>query len=121
MPTLKRLCDAPGCGELSVRASKYCVRCKAKSIARARLAEKKRPSAARRGYNDKWRMIRANYLRRNPNCEICGKPATEVDHIKPLSEGGTHRSENLRALDKSCHSRITANYFRGSDGRFGGR
>lgn len=33
--------------------------------------------------------------------------ATEVHHIKPLSEGGTNDLNNLMPLCKSCHSRIT--------------
>ena len=33
--------------------------------------------------------------------------AQEVHHIVPLAEGGTHDEDNLMALCKSCHSRIT--------------
>jgi len=35
-------------------------------------------------------------------------PAEEVHHVLPLSHGGTHSEDNLMALCKSCHSRITA-------------
>ena len=35
-------------------------------------------------------------------------PAEEVHHILPLSKGGGSNAENLMALCKSCHSRITA-------------
>ena len=34
-------------------------------------------------------------------------PAEEVHHILPLAVGGTHDENNLMALCKSCHSRIT--------------
>src|SRR5690606_28983973 len=34
MPTLRKLCQAPGCGDIAVTGSTYCPKCKAKSIAR---------------------------------------------------------------------------------------
>ncbi len=45
-------------------------------------------------------------------CEECQKqgrltPAEEVHHILPLSHGGTNNTNNLMALCKPCHSRIT--------------
>ncbi|MGB4153380.1 MAG: HNH endonuclease signature motif containing protein, partial [Bacillota bacterium] len=53
------------------------------------------------------------YIAAHPLCEQCEKldritPAQEVHHIKPLSQGGTHAKDNLMALCKPCHSRITA-------------
>ena len=46
-------------------------------------------------------------------CEMCRREgrvtaAEEVHHILPLADGGSHDAENLMALCKSCHSRITA-------------
>ncbi|MEQ1930975.1 MAG: HNH endonuclease signature motif containing protein [Parvularculaceae bacterium] len=73
-----------------------------------------RPSAARRGYDRKWRAIRAAFLRAHPRC-ACGSPASEADHVTPLAAGGTHGWLNLRALCKPCHSRKTA----ARDGGFG--
>ncbi|MEG1925603.1 MAG: HNH endonuclease signature motif containing protein, partial [Ruthenibacterium sp.] len=48
----------------------------------------------------------------HPLCEECknqGKltPAEEVHHINPLSNGGDSKTNNLMALCKPCHSRIT--------------
>lgn len=74
-----------------------------------------RPSAARRGYDRKWRMIRAGFLKAHPRCEMCGAAASEADHRTPLAAGGTHAWANLRALCKPCHSRKTAR----EDGGFG--
>ena len=44
-------------------------------------------------------------------CRLClsaGKvePATVVDHIVPLAEGGTHATDNLMPLCKRCHDTI---------------
>ncbi len=45
-------------------------------------------------------------------CALCGKPIDEtdftVDHIIPLSRGGTNDPENLRPVHKSC------NHFKGN-------
>jgi 5-methylcytosine-specific restriction protein A len=76
-----------------------------------------RPSASARGYDRKWRRIRAQFLKFNLHCDHCGAKATEADHIKSLATGGTHAWENLRPLCKSCHSRKTVK----QDGGFGRR
>lgn len=34
------------------------------------------------------------------------RPAEEVHHIIPLSQGGTHRNDNLMSLCQSCHTKI---------------
>jgi 5-methylcytosine-specific restriction endonuclease McrA len=38
-------------------------------------------------------------------CYICGAPATEIDHVKPLSRGGSNYPCNLRPICRSCNSR----------------
>ena len=49
-----------------------------------------------------WAKTRANILRRDHNvCVYCGDAATEVDHIIPVSRGGSHDATNLVA---SCHN-----------------
>jgi 5-methylcytosine-specific restriction protein A len=60
-----------------------------------------------RDYGSNWKFIRARVLKAEPNCRFCGEVATEVDHITPLKNGGTHDINNLRPLCKSCHSRRT--------------
>lgn len=47
--------------------------------------------------------IRARVLREEPICP-CGRPATQVDHVQPLTRGGTHERGNLQALCASCHN-----------------
>jgi 5-methylcytosine-specific restriction protein A len=68
-----------------------------------------------RVYNtQRWRRVRAKVLNTGPLCVDCraaGRvtPATEVDHIVPIADGGApYALENLRPLCKSCHSKRTA-------------
>jgi len=66
----------------------------------------KRPSAARHGYGETWRRYRRWFLTLQPVCAHCGRAANEVDHITPLSEGGTHldpgNSQPGRAFSFAC-------------------
>jgi 5-methylcytosine-specific restriction endonuclease McrA len=59
-------------------------------------------------YTGAWPGIRAQQLRDHPTCRVCGQPATEVDHITPLTPvpgsglaPGTHDQANLQSL---CHA-----------------
>lgn len=49
------------------------------------------------------------YLRDAGLCRICGQPvepeAFEIDHIIPLSRGGTHEMGNVQAAHPSCNRR----------------
>ena len=94
-------CSQPGCPALAVSGG----RCAAHQRA---ARPDNRPSPAARGYDGTWRRVRERFLRRYPDCMMCGAPATEVDHITPLRAGGTHDAENLQSLCHACHSRKTA-------------
>ena len=37
-------------------------------------------------------------------CWICGADYEEIDHVKPLSKGGSAWASNLRPICKSCNS-----------------
>lgn len=68
----------------------------------------KRLGADKRGYDNDWHVLRRLFLRQHPVCQIrvkCyGSPATEVDHIKPLTMGGNRLdSDNLQAACGTCH------------------
>jgi len=79
--------------------------------------DKRRGTAAQRGYNARWRRLRRAFLKRYP---LCADPfgihaerkeqvrATEVDHVIPKAEGGADKWDNLQSLCKPCHSRKTA-------------
>jgi 5-methylcytosine-specific restriction protein A len=55
-----------------------------------------------------WPRIRARVLAEEPNCRLCGAPATEVNHVLPIAMGGTHHRSNLRALCSADHKVVTA-------------
>ncbi len=38
-------------------------------------------------------------------CVVCGKPADTVDHITPLSRGGTNSPDNLQPMCWDCNRR----------------
>jgi 5-methylcytosine-specific restriction enzyme A len=43
-----------------------------------------------------------------PVCRICErKPSTQVDHIKPVCEGGTDERDNLQGICEACHEEKT--------------
>jgi 5-methylcytosine-specific restriction protein A len=105
-----RPCRVSGCPALVGPRVGYCAR--HADRAPKRLADLRRGSAAERGYGEGWRRVRGAYLKRHPLCEHCTaagrvEPATEVDHIVALRDGGTHAWANLRPLCKPCHSRRT--------------
>lgn len=51
-----------------------------------------------------WRPIRRRILRRDGRvCQYCGGIAMEVDHIIPLSRGGTNDDSNLAAACFRCN------------------
>ncbi len=110
-------CSRSGCPQRAVRRG-LCERHAAEAAARYREQHADaRPSAAARGYDQHWRRIRAQFLRKHPVCVDCGQPASEVDHNTSLAQGGTNEWSNLRARCKPCHSRKTAT----QDGGFGNR
>ena len=63
---------------------------------------------AARDYGAAWQVVRAEHLRLESDCRLCGVPGTEVDHVLPLRDGGTHRHSNLQTLCATCHRRKTA-------------
>jgi 5-methylcytosine-specific restriction endonuclease McrA len=53
----------------------------------------------RKGSTRAWRALRERILARDGHvCVVCGAPASEVDHIRPVSVGGSDDPANLRAV-----------------------
>lgn len=67
-------------------------------------------------YGPEWRKNRALALKRAggacehlENGRRCGsRDRVQVDHIKPVTQGGTHHLDNLRVLCLTCHRRKSA-------------
>jgi hypothetical protein len=64
-----------------------------------------------------WKEQRKRVLQRdNYTCAYCGQEATQVDHIIPRVDGGTHDLENLLAACAKCNglkgSRSQASFLR---------
>jgi hypothetical protein len=67
-----------------------------------------RPNSNTRGYDFAWQKLRAQVLAEEPLCRICKSPATDVDHIRPIAEGGPRLSRaNLQPLCHKHHSAKT--------------
>lgn len=70
-----------------------------------------RQTAHARGYDRTWQALRYHYLSAHPVCTFCSRPATVVDHIRPLALGGARLDEsNLRPVCVDCHAKLTANF-----------
>lgn len=48
---------------------------------------------------------RAVFARDGWVCQYCGRPAENVDHVVPKSQGGPHTWENVVAACRRCNSR----------------
>jgi 5-methylcytosine-specific restriction endonuclease McrA len=52
-----------------------------------------------------WAKTRRRILERDGHrCYVCGGPANEVDHVRPIFRGGGHDDGNLRAICRKCHA-----------------
>ena len=103
-----RICAHPGCPELT--HGRYCEKHQKET---EREYNRQRAPETWKRYDYRWKKIRRAYIAAHPLCEMCKRegrltPAQEVHHVKPLSEGGTHATENLMALCTYHHSQVTA-------------
>lgn len=102
-----RICNHPGCPELTQDG--YCHKHR-----KRKHGDHNRPSAAKRGYDHRWRKFRKEYLAAHPLCVTCleegrATPATVVDHIEP------HKGDmakfwnmaNMAAMCAPCHNSKT--------------
>jgi 5-methylcytosine-specific restriction protein A len=114
-----RPCAWPGCA-IVIRDGRFCDEHQRR---KQKQQDAERGSAAARGYDARWRRLRARYLRRHPLCVECQRfehtmLATDVDHIRPRSAGGSDEESNLQAL---CHPHHSAKTLREIVSRIGHR
>ena len=101
----KRPCRMNGCPNRAGDGETYCP--EHKTEAEHFYNRYQRPTD-KNVYGRAWKRIRDRKIRESPMCEECLKhgiyrPAEEVHHRVPLSEGGTHERSNLVSLCRSCH------------------
>lgn len=99
-------CKHPGCREYAEHNG-YC-----RKHYKERFSfylNEKRISPSKLGYDRKWDYARKEYLKQHPLCVMCGRPATEVDHIQPHKGNMTlfWNRNNWQSLCHSCHSKKT--------------
>ena len=78
------------CGQLT-RGSSRCSTC--------------RQTTAGRGYGSAWQQRSRALIAASPICAWCGtRDGLTVDHVVPLSRGGSNKPDNLRVLCRRCNS-----------------
>jgi 5-methylcytosine-specific restriction protein A len=70
-------------------------------------------TTTKRGYGSHWQKLRALVLSNEPWCRPCRAldrytKATQVDHVRPKSVGGTDDQNNLQPICEPCHRVKTA-------------
>ena len=112
----KIICKATGCCRLVDPSTghKYCY--EHQSLERDELERKKvfyptaRHNVWANLYNSpKWKVMRAQQLKEQPFCEICGAEATEVHHTIPHNGDPNifFDSSILMSICHSCHTKET--------------
>jgi 5-methylcytosine-specific restriction endonuclease McrA len=83
-------------------------RCPAHTL--PKLERSDRPSRQARGYDAAWQRLSSKMRAAHPWCELCGTSQARltVDHIVPMSLGGSNERSNLRILCLDCHNRYGA-------------
>lgn len=99
-----RLCRV--CGRVVAAGTNYCAAHTRPTTA----VPDRRGSSGSRGYDHRWRALRAAYLRQHPLCEVCerkGKttPAVQVHHAIKIKDDRSRRLDvsNLVAVCDPCH------------------
>lgn len=104
-------CTTPGCHNPTTAGG----RCDTCTARRATVKDRRRGTAAQRGYDHTWTRTRLTYLADHPWCALCPAPATVPDH-HPVSRRDLLRqgvpdpdaAHRLRPLCDRCHRRETA-------------
>lgn len=79
------------------------------------------PDAEQRIRGRQWMSIRAKWFREHPLCAGCYEqgravPATQLDHVVPLIDGGKDDQSNYQSLCVTCHDSKTRSEAKGRAG-----
>jgi 5-methylcytosine-specific restriction endonuclease McrA len=79
-------------------------RCASCLRAYEREKRQRRGKTSARGYGATWQAMARAQIRRSPLCASCGaREDLTVDHIVPLSRGGSSDLSNLQTLCRTCN------------------
>jgi len=98
-----RPCRKPGCSALHSNSTGLCDKHQVEYQA---AYDRSRESSTKRGYDQRWRVLRSIKLRSNPMCECkgCERVASLVHHKDKNPHN--NNSENLMSVCQPCHERI---------------
>jgi len=104
-----RLKTCQGCGVAIAMKAKRCAACMPAYTARERARQASQPY--RKGYGWAYRKARERVIKRDRGvcraivgASICGKPAVEVHHVVPLSQGGSPTDESMMVAVCRAHN-----------------
>ena len=123
-PKPKRFC--PECGKELSKGKRLCVDCLQEHKRQARKTRKRlREAKALTNGRVDWGITLDYLIERDKGvCALCGKPIAlndyyiteqgyfvagenypSIDHITPLSKGGTHQKENIQLAHRGCNAK----------------
>jgi 5-methylcytosine-specific restriction endonuclease McrA len=105
MPRASKVCSLPECPDFADPGE---TRCNRHKINTWQTSTWTRPPG--------WARIRQSVLHRDRHtCVYCGNPADQVDHVLPVSQGGSNKRDNLVASCKRCNLSKNQAAVRGND------
>jgi 5-methylcytosine-specific restriction endonuclease McrA len=75
------------------------------------------PERAMRYNSHSWRRRAKEQIRDHPDCAVCGKKATDADHVLAVALGGDFEGP-LQSLCRGCHLRKTASDSKAAQARW---
>ena len=107
---LKRLCCYPSCNRWAEEGGYYCSLHKKEKDKSFQYKDLSKYSPLYR--TARWKKVSKQFLRDNPDCVMCGRPATEVHHdyegkVSYENEEMFFDEAHFVPLCTSCHHKIT--------------
>lgn len=111
---LKKICQAPGCNCLVGPGERYCEKHRKPEESERRPFVGWMSDQQKAFYNSRrWRSLKADVLKENPVCQMCGiNPSEECHHQYPIGQD-FHNAEDffckerIICLCRECHQAVT--------------